>query len=222
MLEAIPRPMLEDSAYEAIKAAILSLSLAPGTPLIESSLAKQLGISKTPVRAGLTRLEKEGLVELMPHKGWRVARLTLQDVEDIFEVRSVLQAYCVRILTENITNEQIEELRDIVSRNKAALTKGQRGKANDNLGEFDACISNSLPNDRLRTVLTNLREQLRLIGAISRRIPDRVEKSIAEHQRVLDAIEAHDAERAQQLIRAHIESVRTDFVQAMALLEDEK
>jgi len=219
VLPPIDRTQLEESAYNAIKVAILTLRLAPGTSLVETSLAKQLGISKTPVRAALTKLKKEALVESVPHKGWWVARLTLADVEEIFEARTLVQGYCAFRLAESITPMQVEELRQCIRATEVALAGGNRSEATDTLGEFDAYISSFLPNEHLRSFLKNLRERLRLIGAVSRQIPDRVEKSIAEHRLILQALEGRDAPQARQLMQEHIGSVRQDFVTAMKLME---
>ncbi len=88
---------LKDKAYHAIKAAILSLKLKPGDPLVESDLAQQLGISKTPVRDALLELEREGFVTKVPFKGTYVTEITLKDVREVFQVRAVLEGLAARL-----------------------------------------------------------------------------------------------------------------------------
>ena len=115
-LEKVGAPLsLKDRAYAAIKEAILSLKLQPGTLLVETELARQLGISKTPVRDALQELEREGLVTRILFKGTYVTEVSARDAEEIFQLRAVLEGLAARLATPRLTPEDLARARQLLS-----------------------------------------------------------------------------------------------------------
>src|SRR5512142_91634 len=106
---------LSDRAYLAIKDGILTLQIKPGQLVAIGDLASQLGVSRTPVRDALLRLEKEGLVIINPRKGAYIMPLSVQDVQEVFELRILLESYAARVAPERLTEDDHRQLDDLVS-----------------------------------------------------------------------------------------------------------
>jgi DNA-binding transcriptional regulator YhcF (GntR family) len=117
------RRKVTDWVYEELKSAIVDLRLAPGDPLREATLAEQLGVSKTPIREALTRLEQEGLVETTSFKGAVVSGYSRQDLIEIYELRELLENAAARAAAESMSDEDRDRLRRIC-RESRKLTKG--------------------------------------------------------------------------------------------------
>ena len=108
-------PSLDKLAYEKIKEAILTFQFLPNDALVEGELASQLGISKTPVRDALMRLEKEGLVTRIPYKGTYVSDINNQDMANIFTIRIVLEGLAIHLATELLTEDDFQQMQKLIS-----------------------------------------------------------------------------------------------------------
>ena len=102
---------LGEVAYEALRDAIVKRQLLPGDRLMETELANEMGISRTPVREAMRRLETDGYVVIQPRKGSYVADISIKDIEDVFEIRTVLEMLAARNAAERATDDEIGELR---------------------------------------------------------------------------------------------------------------
>jgi DNA-binding GntR family transcriptional regulator len=110
-LSKIEKPQsLDEAVYQQIKNAILNVTLMPGSPLIETRLADELGVSRTPIRKALARLEQEGFVSAAPSKGYQVAEILLQDIQQIYDLREILECHLVRETAASFTAEELSEL----------------------------------------------------------------------------------------------------------------
>jgi DNA-binding GntR family transcriptional regulator len=198
---------LKDKAYAAIKDAILTLELEPGTPLVESDLADQLGISKTPVRDALQELERDGLVTRLPFKGTYVTEVTERDLREIFQLRAVLEGLAARLATSLLTPQELDELDHNLSAAEDALARGDLALCS-RLGKsvHDAIIEKA-DNVRLISMIRNLDESLLRFRALSDRTSGRLDKSLREHRRILDALRRQDAYAAEESVRDHLHSV---------------
>ena len=151
---------LRDVVFHTLRNAILKGELQPGERLMEIQLAQKLGVSRTPVREALRKLELEGLVLMMPRKGAVVADITIQDLEDVLEVRTALEELAVQKACDTITEEQLKEL-------KRAANEFKRCAESENIlacaeadVQFHEVIYGAANNKRLQQMLTNLREQM--------------------------------------------------------------
>jgi len=202
----------EQQAYERIKEAILTFKLKPGQSLVENELASQLDISKTPVRDALLRLEKEGLVTRVLYKGASVAELNQRKMEEIFEIRAALEGLATYLATPFITKEEVLEAQRLVNAHAAALASGDIREASRLNRLFHELIVRKSPNQWLKDILSNLEDHLRRYRMLSSFQGDRRDKSIVEHQRILDAIQRKDPEAAEKAMREHLMSVLSDLV----------
>jgi DNA-binding GntR family transcriptional regulator len=205
-----------DWVYEEIREAIIDLRLHPGEPLREAAIGAQLGVSKTPIREALGRLEQEGLVETASFKGAVVSSYSPRDLEEIYELRAMLEGAAVRDVADRASAEALAELDDIVARSRALRDAGNLTELATLLGAFDRIIYDQVTNQRIRALIDNLRAHLTRIGNLTEGIPGRVEASVEEHAVIVDAITEHRSDDAERLMREHIGSVLADQLAAAA------
>lgn len=189
--------------YESLKKRIISNQLKPIEPLNEAGLATELHVSKTPVREALQQLEKDGLIDNIPQKGWFVAEIKIKDIRELFEVREILECSAVKMA---VLKADIDKF--IALRNK--LSEIINGKNPSNLlksGELvHTAIIKSLQNRWLLEMYQLLMEHYSRtrIYFVHRFNESRLEDSSAEHAEILDAIIAKDAAKAEELMRKHL------------------
>jgi DNA-binding GntR family transcriptional regulator len=204
------RRKVTDWVCEEIREAIIDLRLHPGEPLREAAIAQQLGVSKTPIREALARLEQEGLVEVTSFKGAVVSGYSPRDLEEIYELRALLEGAAVRAVADVASDETRVQLADLVAQSRASRDAGDVASLAGLLGTFDLIVYEQVTNRRIRALIDNLRAHLTRIGNLTEGIPGRVEASVEEHAVIVDAIMRHDADDAERLMRVHIASVLTD------------
>jgi DNA-binding GntR family transcriptional regulator len=202
-------------AYEEIRGAIVDLRLEPGAPLREAAIATQLGVSKTPVREALGRLEQEGLVEATSFKGAVVTDYSERDLEEIYELRELLEGAAARAAATDANEETLAALRDVVDRSRTARDAGDLAGLAELLGSFDQIVFEQVANVRIRSLIETLRAHLTRIGKLTEEIPGRVAASVEEHAAIVEAIARGDADGAERAIRMHIASVRGDQLAGM-------
>lgn len=201
---------LERRAYERLRDDILSGVLRPGDPLVESRIAEELGVSKTPVREALIRLQRDGLVTIEPYRGARVIELAPEDIREILELRLVLEREVARELARRRPPETLAALEGSLARSKSALARRRQRELLDSLTEFSDVQAQACGNRRMAKLLVDLRSALLIIGHTSLRAAGRVERSIAEHEAILTAIRSGDPEAAARATEAHIRSIERD------------
>jgi GntR family transcriptional regulator, trigonelline degradation regulator len=210
------RRKVTDWVYEELKSAIVDLRLAPGDPLREATLADQLGVSKTPIREALTRLEQEGLVETTSFKGAVVTGYSRQDLLEIYELRELLENAAARTAAESMADADRDRL-DRICRESRKLKKNHDAAGLAALiSAFDDVLFEQVRNGRIRALIENLRAHLTRIGHLTAEIPGRIEASVDEHEKIVQAIAARDPELAERQMREHIRSVRDDQLRALA------
>jgi DNA-binding GntR family transcriptional regulator len=202
---------LDDMAYEAIKEAIISGSFAAGAPLVETRIAEQLGVSKTPVRAAFRRLEARGFLERVPHSGVYVTEYSFQDVKDVFAVRAVLEGLAMRIAAAACSQQEIDEARTLLEAAERSLNEGKADQARELGREWHSLLLSTVPNRFLSDMLELLKDHIERGRSMTAIDLDSARKSIKEHNRILDAIEARDGELAENLVRTHLVRVVEDF-----------
>jgi DNA-binding GntR family transcriptional regulator len=200
MTVAAPRTA-HSYAYEALRSRILTGELPPGAPLIQATLAKDLGVSMTPVREALRDLATEGLVTLLPHKGAAVTSLDLADAKEIHTIRLKLEPDTTRLAVEHVTLDVLNRAEALYS--ALSETADSRWVACNR--DFHKLLLSSAPSPRLVGILSSLLEAAALYVplAITHRVgPD----PQLEHRAILDAYLRRDPEAAAQAVEAHIRS----------------
>lgn len=196
---------LRDVVFQTLRQAILKGELQPGERLMEMKLAEILGVSRTPIREAIRKLELEGLVVMVPRKGAAVANITEKDTKDVLEVRRTLEMFAVEVACDRITKEQMEKLED-------AAKEFERSKGADLIRiaetdmKFHEIIYEATWNDRLVQMLNNLRENMYRYRIEYLKDPHYYDSLVGEHREILDAIECGDKERARIVMRNHIDN----------------
>ena len=202
--EALQLSPLSQQAYQRLRDKIVMLHLAPGTLLQEATLIEELQLGRTPIREAVQRLASEGLITLRPRRGAFVANLSITDLQQIFEVRRVIEGYAAALAAERATAADCAALR-------GALAQLGNGDSNSDPHldmemdrQFHRALARSAHNKYLETTLSRMYNlNLRLwFLALSKIGPMR--EAIEELQRVIDAIERHDGPAAESAIRDHI------------------
>ena len=205
---------LRGRVFRKLREDILSGKYKDHEELREISIGEELGVSRTPVREALRQLELEGLVTIIPNKGAYVTGITPKDVHDIYTIRSMLEGLCARWATRHITDEQIEELEEIILLSEFHLKKEGNGKAKQ-VSDLDGKVHKVLyeaSNSRiLEHVLSDFHKYVRIARTMSVGAKDRAEKSIAEHRGILNAIKSKDEVLAEKLANEHIIKVMANL-----------
>ncbi len=215
------RRKVTDWVYEEIREAIIDLRLAPGEPLREAAISEQLGVSKTPVREALGRLEQEGLVETTSFKGAVVSGYSPRDLEELYELRALLEGAAVRTAADEASDETRLQMQQIVERSRDLRDAGDLTELASLLGEFDLVVYDQVTNRRVSALIDNLRAHLTRIGNLTEGIPGRVVASVEEHAAIVDAIMRRDSDDAERLMRAHLASILTDQLAGPAVGTEE-
>lgn len=195
-------------AYEEIKQRIIELRYPPGTKLSEARLAEELGCGRSPIRSAFARLRSEGWMDVSPQSGTYVRSLTEQEIQDIFECRLLLETHVTRLAARNMPAGELRKLRVACRRLKPQGNGEPAQEAFDDFNEFDsmfhATIYRAAGNALIKDILLNLLEKAQWLKKSAPSTPKRMKLWLAELERVLAALEARDADRAAQLMRAHI------------------
>lgn len=211
--EKIVPAQLERRVYERLRDGIVDGVHAPGSQLVEARIAEELGVSKTPVREALIRLQRDGLVQIEPYRGARVLEPSAADIREVLELRSLLECHIARDLATRQPDDVLEALDRCVAESKAALGAGDGQALLDSLTEFSDLMADACGNDRMVKLLGDLRSVLLLIGTTSLRAPGREARSIDEHEAILAAIRSGDGDAAVAATAAHIRSIEHDSLE---------
>lgn len=213
-LVALQSKELSKLAYAAIRTAIRNMELKPGEHLVESALARQLQTSSVPIREALLMLERDGFVKQIPHRGAFVNVLDTVDLDEIFELRELLEGRASAHASQLLPRQKLERLDAIVIAVDKAIVRRDWDSCHDAFIEFDDIIFDATPNQRLAAELHKLRDQVARIGLVTGAIPGRVEASQREHKTIVDAIRRRSDEDAEQSMRAHVRSLHDDLIAA--------
>jgi len=190
-----------NQAYQFIVDGIQSRRLAPGTRLREIELAQQMGLSRTPVREALGRLQLEGLVSMDAARGLIVTELDYSMASELYAMREVLEGTAARLAARHASDVEIDFLREITARD-AQLSTPDALAANNRL--FHETLYRCAHNRYLVRTLSTLQESMALLGRTTLAAPGRPETSREEHREIVDALSRRDPEAAERAARAHI------------------
>lgn len=197
---------LRDVVFNTLRQAILRGELKPGERLMEIQLANKLGVSRTPIREALRKLELEGLVNMVPRKGAEVADITEKSLRDVLEVRKALEELSVQLACEKITEEEIEELKLVAERFKDTLNDQDVTKIAEADVAFHDVIYTATDNQKLILLLNNLREQMYRYRVEYLKKEEAYPQLIAEHEELIDNISKRNKEEATRIMCEHIDN----------------
>lgn len=199
---------LRDVVFNTLRKAILKGELKPGERLMEIALAEKLGVSRTPVREAMRKLELEGLVVMIPRRGAQVANITEKDLNDVLEVRIALENLSIEKACARMNEEQFAELKAAADNFKNTMEGGNLVKLAEADEAFHEVIYRSSDNKRLNQVLSNLREQIYRYRVEYLKEEETRNQLVREHGELYEAIRSRDVVRAQEISYNHIENQR--------------
>lgn len=210
---------LRDVVFNTLRQAILRGELKPGERLMEIQLANKLGVSRTPIREAIRKLELEGLVLMIPRRGAEVAEITERNLRDVLEVREALEELSVKLACEHATQAQIEEMKQAAQVFKESLSGDDVTRIAEADVAFHDAINMATDNQKLIQILNNLREQMYRYRM--EYLKDRQSHSVLvrEHEEILNALCVRDAEKALDVTITHIERQRDHILNLLTKKE---
>ncbi len=206
---------LREVVFETLREAIINGTLKPGERMMEIQLAEQLGVSRTPVREAIRKLELEGFVVMIPRKGAYVAGISLKDIADVFEVRAAMEALAAGLAAERITAEELEEMERLLVRIGEYIEANRFEEVVEMDTLFHEALYKASRNLKLEQILQNLREQIQRFRSTSLAYPGRMREALEEHKKIVEAISERNAALAQQLAQEHIENAENSMLEAL-------
>ena len=204
MTVSIRHPTLGEKAYTQIKSLILGGKIRPGERLLYSRLVASLGVSQTPIKEALNRLENEGYVVSVTRKGTFARKFTPSEIREAFEIREMLEALAARHACAHHNGGGVERLKSISARfSRAARRRDVRSCTREDYGFHETLIEMS-GNEKLKELMRKTNFQLLSIGQSSPRFLEISAEYSAMHERIIRAIEDRNEKAAERLIREHV------------------
>ena len=195
---------LRDVVFNTLRQAIIKGDLKPGERLLEIQLADKLGVSRTPVREAIRKLELEGLVTMVPRRGTTVLGITKKHLKDVLEIRSALEELALELACRRITTEQYEELVRLEALLEEKQDSDNAFELSDIDEKFHEQIYQATNNPRLIQLLANLREQMYRFRLEYMKAKDKRPRLIQEHQQIIKALKNKDSKAGRKAIYDHI------------------
>lgn len=197
---------LRDVVSDVLRQAIKDGVLKPGERLMEIRLAEELGVSRTPIREAIRKLEQEGFVVMVPRRGTYVADISLKDISQVFEIRGALEELAAGLAAERITPDELERLERILVEINEYMANDSFDKIVDADVRFHDILYHASRNQRLVDILNNLREQMLRFRSISMHYPGRLVATWEEHRRMVENIAQHNSAMARKVAKKHMEN----------------
>ena len=214
-LEKVKRESVAQKIYEKIKERILNGDVPFGAHLYENKLAEQLGTSRGPIREALRQLEADGLVEVRPNIGTFVHTLTIEEVTEIYTVRSLLEGYIVKIAAEKATRVKVEKLQQIMESAAKAASDGNLQETVKYDFDLHRQIWKIADHKILFDLLNRLEWRVRMLITLQAPLFTELIDSIQDHAMIVDAIAEGDGEKASELVQEHIREAGALIIESM-------
>lgn len=207
-IDRLGKVNLREQVAHALRAAIISGDMEPGCVYSAPSLAGRFGVSATPVREAMLDLVREGLVETAPNKGFRVTSIDERDLDEITQLRLLLEPPVVRDVTPQIPDADLPRIRSLADAIVSGAEKGDLIEYTDADRAFHLALLSYAGNSRLTDLVSDLRAHTRLFGLSSMLERGELVGTAREHLLIVDAIESRDAARVEASLRTHIGHTR--------------
>lgn len=204
-LKSFAKPILRDEVYLSIKEAILTGEFPPGERISIGRLLQEIGFSPTPIREALLKLEQEGFVSRLPRGGFVVSRFTQKDIDQIFDIRSLLESYAVGLAIQHVKKEDILWLERNIKESEQYIQKKEWNKVSKLNTEFHDYLNRLSENERLLSIINELRDQIFQFRSVILRVPLKAKISIDHHKKMSDAIKKRDVQLLKKLAQEHIQ-----------------
>jgi DNA-binding GntR family transcriptional regulator len=202
--------------YSYLRSAIVSGKVPPEGRLVEQEIARELGVSRTPVREALHKLEREGLIEHFQNRGFAVPGGTESQIAEIFEIRSILEGYILRIACESATDDLLADLKSLLKEAERCLGESRIEELHRiNTLFHDRILQQVSGRARLKGLVKDLREYVLRYRAATLRFPGGAERTVKGHESIILALETGDSDLCERIMRAHVEGAKRDAVREL-------
>ncbi len=195
---------LRGRVFQKLREDILSGKYKEHEELKEVAIGEELGVSRTPVREAFRQLELEGLIQIIPNRGAYVTGITAKDVKDIYMIRSLLEGLCARLATEKITKEQLEEMEENIYLADFHASKGHFDQMAELDNRFHDILYEACDSKMLEHTLKDFHQYVLRVRQKTLSTNTRGRASNDEHRKIMEAIKAGDADKAEQLANSHM------------------
>jgi DNA-binding GntR family transcriptional regulator len=219
ILESDGKTKLAQSAYSALRSAITYLRLSPGQAFLEREIVAALGISRTPVREALVRLEVEGWICLTPRRGFRVSPIGQDDLRQIYEVVENLDGLAGRLAAGLATDEQLDQLEILIKKQSDALDADDLESWAEFDDEFHRKIVEFAQNPRLRAIMEGQADWIYRARLYTVSLRPKPTRSIDEHTAIVAAMRASSVDATQIMMEAHRHRAREEILEALRMIE---
>jgi len=202
--KVIQHSNLTKVVHHVVRDKIITQELKRGSKIIEEELAREMGVSRTPLKIALGKLEKEGLVETISRKGTYVKRFSVKDIKDIYELRKVLEEFAVESAMGVISREQLGKMKKVSEDYRYFMKEGKLESCVKSDAQFHELLIEASKNSKLSEIIKSFSLQIKSIEMGYLDIHKRGEKTVKEHLTILDALAKGDSKLAKKLIREHI------------------
>lgn len=211
---------LRKQVYSDLRMAILTGKIAPGTRLVESALAEEMGVSRTPIREALHKLDLEELVHSIPRVGYMVNDMTEYEIEDLFSTRIAIEQLAARWALEKITPEEIERIENNLKKADRILKNGMTRKMIDLDTEFHEIICKASRSKRLYQISQMLREHMLKFRIACLHLPEIAKRARDGHFEILKAIKSKDPRKTDDSILQHMLITKKDILDYMRIVRE--
>ena len=197
---------ISEKTYEILSHQIINQKLKPGERLVEEQLARNLGISRTPLREAINRLAKEGFVTLEPRKGASVKQFQVKDIIEVYDIRMALEGLAVQLAIAKLSKSELEKLKkQFSSKNIKVLLKADT--------ELHSIIIRNCGNEKLKDILNNLHSLIHTFRVVGYGSKKRLAGATTDHISIIDALEKGQGELAEKLVKKHIAKTKLEIIQ---------
>jgi len=208
--------LLNQKVYHILRKAIIRGDIKPNSKLSLTEIAKSLGVSNTPIREAVNKLESEGLINIIPNKGIIVKENNIDDFKEILQIRAFLDGLIVKIALQKIADKEIDEIMEIIHEMEQCVKEDNRITYNDLDIKFHDIFLNIAGNNTLKEIYNKLTEQGYRFRLRTLKITDRMNKSLEEHKEIAFNVKERNLDEAVRVSQKHIESI------SKSIEEDEK
>jgi GntR family transcriptional regulator, rspAB operon transcriptional repressor len=203
MARAVPKT---EQIYGILRKSIIRLERRPGAALSEKVICAEFGVSRTPVREALQRLSEEDLVDVFPHSGTYVSRISFKEAEEGFVIRNALEIECVRRACTHISDQQIDDLQDIIKRMRRILLENKLAAYIDEDDALHAAIAAYSTLPRIWKFINLAKVHLDRMRQLSASVPGHLAEVTEQHAAIVHALSRRNAQQAELAMRIHLES----------------
>jgi DNA-binding GntR family transcriptional regulator len=203
-----------ERTYQHLKSNILSGHFNPGERLTEEHLARKLGVSRTPIREALHKLESEGLIQSLVTRGFIVSRDSKDEMEELFDIRAILEGYLMRMICETVSEETLGQLDQFIEKAEEALGQKKIEEVFKWNTQFHDTLHSLVQNkQRFHQMMVNIRKYVLRYRKDTLRYPDGGKRTIEGHRKIMMSLRLRDPDLCERVMREHIHEAKEDALQ---------